>query len=247
VSHAATLVGFDPNKDLAVLKVDPEALSLTPLVHGSSADLLVGQKVVAIGNPFGLDHTVTTGIISALGREMTSLAGTTIEDVIQTDAAINPGNSGGPLLDSSGRLIGVNTMIISPARQSAGISFAVPIDTMKRIVPALIRNGRIRTVGLGIRIVPDAVAKRWGVEGVVIREVLVGGAAARTSLRGMEVDRHGNIESFDVIVAIDDEPIRGFGDLFSALDGHNPGDPVRVRYRRNGHERETTVVLQLLD
>ncbi len=154
-SYDARVVGFDPNKDLAVLRIRTQDRKLVPLQHGGSAELVVGQKVLAIGNPFGLDHTLTTGVISALGREIPSLAGTLIEDVIQTDASINPGNSGGPLLDSSGRLIGVNTSIIGPAGQSAGIGFAVPSSTVNRIVPQLIRFGKVRRAGLGVRIFPD--------------------------------------------------------------------------------------------
>ena len=202
-THPATVVGYDLYKDLAVLKVETNPARLVPISRGRSSALVVGQKVLAIGNPFGLDHTLTVGVISALGREIQSLNSTTIEDVIQTDASINPGNSGGPLLDSAGRMIGVNTQIVSSTGQSAGIGFAVPVDTVDRIVPQLIKYGKVRRAGLGIRILADAYARQWGVSGVVVREVEKGSPAARAGLRGLSLDRSGTVLSFDAITAID--------------------------------------------
>jgi S1-C subfamily serine protease len=215
-------------------------------VHGSSKDLVVGQKVLAIGNPFGLDHTLTTGVISALGREMQSLANTTIEDVIQTDASINPGNSGGPLLDSHGRLIGVNTSIISASGQSAGISFAVPVDTVKRVIPQLIKEGRVRRVGIGVSILPDNYAVKWGLEGVIVRDVVSGGPAADAGVRPMEVDRRGNV-FVDVIVGINDTKIRNFDDLFRAFDVREPNEKVTVHIMREGRETVIEMALQEIE
>ncbi len=252
-THDARLVGVDPNKDLAILKIKDDIPDLRPLVRGDSRKLTVGQKVLAIGNPFGLDHSLTTGIVSALDREMPSIAGTTIENVIQTDASINPGNSGGPLLNSAGELIGVSTMIVGPARQSAGIGFAVPVDTVKRIVPQLIEHGRVKRVGLGVQILPDSLAQRWGAEGVIIREPLPGGPASRAGLRSIEIDRRGNVYSYDVIVGINDTAIKNYDDLYQALEDRQDGETVVVHYRRRGpdekklSEREVEVVLRDLD
>jgi S1-C subfamily serine protease len=244
----AELVGFDPNKDLAVLKIDAPADKLLPVRRGDSESLVVGQKVLAIGNPFGLDHTLTVGVISALGREIQSLAEppTTIEDVIQTDASINPGNSGGPLLDSAGRMIGVNTQIVSRSGQSAGIGFAVPVATVERIVPQLIRYGKVRRAGLGIQIVPDSYARQWGIAGVIIRAVNPGSPAERAGLRSLRADSRV-IRSFDAIVGIEDQRVRNFNDLYQALDGREPGDEVSIRYQRDGVERTTQLRLVSLD
>jgi S1-C subfamily serine protease len=246
-THAARVVGVDPNKDLAVLKIEANPARLAPVKRGRSAQLVVGQKVLAIGNPFGLDHTLTVGVISALGREIQSVAGTTIDNVIQTDASINPGNSGGPLLDSAGGMIGVNTQIVSPAGQSAGIGFAVPVDTIERIVPQLIQYGKVRRAGLGIRILQDAYAQQWGLSGVIVREVSTEGPAGRAGLRSMRVDRRGTVLSFDVITAIDDAAIAGYDDLYQALDGREPGDRVIVHYQRDGQKLETSLRLRELD
>jgi DegP2 peptidase. Serine peptidase. MEROPS family S01B len=167
-SYDAVLIGADPDHDLAVLRINPAKLDIPPVMIGSSEDLRVGQKVLAIGNPFGLDSTLTTGIISALGRSIQSMTNRYIHDVIQTDAAINPGNSGGPLLDSFGRLIGVNTAIISPSGSYAGIGFAVPVDTINRIATQLISSGRVERPGLGVSLVPDHIMAKWDIEGVCI-------------------------------------------------------------------------------
>jgi S1-C subfamily serine protease len=246
-SYDARVVGFDPNKDLAVLRIRTQDRKLVPLQHGDSAELVVGQKVLAIGNPFGLDHTLTTGVISAVGREIPSLAGTLIEDVIQTDASINPGNSGGPLLDSSGRLIGVNTSIVGPAGQSAGIGFAVPSSTVNRIVPQLIRFGKVRRAGLGVRILPDYVAERWGVDGVIVRDLSPGNAAQRAGLQPIRVDRWGSVTSFDLIVGIDDDTVSSYNDLYRALDGRKAGESIQVHFDRSGRRHTTDLVLQEID
>ena len=180
--------------------------------------------MLAIGNPFGLDRTLTTGIISALGREFPTQGGFVIEDVIQTDASINPGNSGGPLIDSAGRLIGMNTAIYSPSGTSAGIGFAIPVDTVARIVPQLIRFGKVRRAGLGVTVLSDHVVRAWGVRGVVVREVLAGSEAARAGLRSIGLDRRGNVISADIVTAIDGHTIDNFAELANELDDRDPGE-----------------------
>jgi len=241
----ARLVGFAPDKDLAVLKIDAPESQLKPLAVGSSKDLQVGQKVFAIGNPFGLDQTLTTGIVSALGREIRSLTDRAIEDVIQTDAAINPGNSGGPLLDSAGRLIGVNTQIASPSGASAGIGFAIPVDTVNRIVPELIRHGRIERPMLGVVIWPESVARELGVRGVLLREVNPGSSAERAGLRGTEFDDMGRPRRLgDLIVKIEDRSVDNADELLDALVQYNVGDEVRVTFLRGGVTQTVTVRLQ---
>lgn len=246
VTRDARVVGVEPRKDIAVLHFDTEGLDLEPLPLGTSASLAVGQKVLAIGNPFGLDRTLTTGIISALGREFPTQGGFLIEDVIQTDASINPGNSGGPLLDSRGRVIGVNTAIYSPSGASAGIGFAIPIDTVGRIVPQLIRFGQVRRVGLGVRVLSDQIVQRWGLAGVGIREVTPGTEAARAGLRSVRADRYGRVESVDILVGLDGEPIDGFASLANALDGREPGERVTLSVRRDDETVEIEIHLQEL-
>jgi S1-C subfamily serine protease len=246
-TYEAEVVGVEPNKDLAVLKIDAGPEELDPVRVGDSGDLLVGQKVLAVGNPFGLDQTLTTGIISALGREIQSVAGTLIEDVIQTDASINPGNSGGPLLDSSGRLIGVNTAIVSPSGSSAGIGFAVPVNVVKRVVPQLIRYGKVKRAGLGVALIRDDLARRWRVTGVIVQAVQAGGPAEKAGMQNMEVDRRGHVLSYDVIVGIDDRNVADYNDLFQALDGKKPGEEVTVRFLRGEEEHRAKVKLVELD
>jgi S1-C subfamily serine protease len=242
--YPATLVGVEPYKDLAVLRAEAPSAILVPLELGDSSTLLVGQKVLAIGNPFGFDQTLTTGIISALGREMKSVVGTTIQDVIQTDASINPGNSGGPLIDSRGRLIGLNTAIYSPTGTSLGIGFAVPVSHIKRVVPALISRGRVTHAGFGVELLPDIYAQRWGVQGVIIRGVQRGSAAERNDLQGMVQDQWGRVELGDVIVAVDGKKVATFDDLYTALEPHQPGERVTVRVRRGDRERNVEITLQ---
>jgi S1-C subfamily serine protease len=246
-SQDAVLVGVDRTKDLAVLKLESGASGIEALKLGDSRALVVGQKVIAIGNPFGLDQTLTTGVVSALGRKMQSAGATTIADVVQTDASINPGNSGGPLLDSRGHLIGINTAIYSTSGSSAGIGFAVPSATVAQVVPQLIRYGEVKRVGLGIAYVRDRTAQRWGVEGVIIEEVLRGGAAERAGLEPLYVDTRGRIRLGDVIVAIDGKTVRRFDDLFTALDGRESGDTVLLRVQRDGKSMDLKLSLQQIN
>jgi S1-C subfamily serine protease len=243
----ARLVGMAPDQDLAVLSINAPPKLLRPLPIGRSTGLQVGQNVFAIGNPFGLDQTLTTGIISALGREINAVSGRTIPDVIQTDAAINPGNSGGPLLDSAGRLIGVNTAIYSPSGSSAGIGFAVPVDTVNRVVPQLIRHGRVIRPGLGGRFANDATAQRMGINGVLTVEVTEGSAAAAAGLQGMRRNRQGDLILGDVIVEIDQEPIASLDDMMRVLDQYNVGDTVSVVVLRNGRRLTLPVTLEALN
>jgi S1-C subfamily serine protease len=239
----AVLVGFAPEKDLAVLRIEAPADRLRPIPLGRSHDLLVGQKVLAIGNPFGLDQTLTTGVISALGREIDSLAGIPIRDVVQTDAAINPGNSGGPLLDSAGRLIGVNTQIVSTSGAYAGIGFAIPVDTVNRVVPDLIAFGQVRRPTLGVESVNDATTRRLGLEGALIARVLPGSGAERAGIRGIERDRRGRPVLGDVIVAIDDQPVRSSRDLFVLLEERQIGERVKVTVLRGNRSVDIEIEL----
>jgi len=243
-THDARIIGVDPDHDLAVLQIKASKNQLNPLDIGNSSDLLVGQQVLAIGNPFGLDHTLTTGVVSALGRSIKSVNDRTIEGVIQTDAAINPGNSGGPLLNSSGKLIGVNTQIVSPSGAFAGIGFAVPVGIIKRIVPQLIQYGKVIRPGLGISLIPDSMARRWGITGIVIARVQPGSAAAKAGLTSLEELQSGRIRLGDVIISIDGEPVKSYDDLARILDRHNVGDRVTLGLRQNNKERTIKITLQ---
>jgi S1-C subfamily serine protease len=244
-TYAATIVGTAPDKDIAVLHIDAPPTKLLPLPVGQSSNLKVGMKVLAIGNPFGLDQTLTTGVISGLGREIKSVSGRPITDVIQTDASINPGNSGGPLLDSAGRLIGINTAIYTQVGQSAGIGFAVPVDTVNAIVPQLLKHGKIVRPGLGISIANDQHAARGGIDGVVIMQVVPNGAAAQAGLSGA-TSVVGGIIPGDIIVGIDNAVIHKQNDLFKALDAHKVGDVVDVHVdnKQTGKRRTVKVTLQ---
>ena len=245
--HQAKLVGADPDHDLAVLQIQVPETSVEPLAVGTSQDLRVGQKVLAIGNPFGLDHTLTTGVVSALGRTIKSLSNRTIEGVVQTDAAINPGNSGGPLLDSAGRLIGVNTQIVSPSGAYAGIGFAVPVDMVNRIVPELIKHGKLIRPGLGVSLVPDAMARRWGIKGLVIGKVSSGGAAERAGLKGARETPSGRIELGDVVVAVAGKPVTTIDELMAVLEQHKVGDQVTVEIVRANRREKVSVTLQAVN
>ena len=245
--HQAKLVGADPDHDLAVLQIQGSDGQLEPMVIGSSHDLRVGQKVLAIGNPFGLDHTLTTGVVSALGRTIKSMSNRTIEGVVQTDAAINPGNSGGPLLDSAGRLIGVNTQIVSPSGAYAGIGFAVPVDTVNRIVPELIKHGKLIRPGLGVSLVPDAMAKRWGIKGVIIGKVTRGGAADRAGLKGARETMTGQIQLGDILVAVSGKTVTTIDDLMDAMEKHKIGDHVTVEILRGNRLEKVSVTLQAVN
>ncbi|MFQ5561591.1 MAG: S1C family serine protease [Nitrospinota bacterium] len=244
-SYDAELVGSDPDHDLAVLKINASASKLRPVLLGNSDFLRVGQKVLAIGNPFGLDSTLTTGIVSALGRSIEAITGRTIHDVIQTDAAINPGNSGGPLLDSFGRLIGINTAIISPSGSNAGIGFAVPVSTVNYSVSQMIAYGRVERPGIGVTLLPDYLSARLQLEGVPIFRVLPGGAAEKAGLQGIE-EVGGEIRLGDVIVAVDNKKVLKTNDLISILDRFKVGDEVRVKYIRRGVPNEIWVILRAM-
>jgi S1-C subfamily serine protease len=242
----ARLVGYFADKDLAVLKVDAPKGKLKPLPLGRSDDLQVGQKVYAIGNPFGLDQTLTTGIISALGREIDSVNKRPIKNVIQSDAAINPGNSGGPLLDSAGLLIGVNTAIYSTTGVSAGIGFAIPVDEVNRVVPELIKNGKVTKPGLGVTLAPDNLSKQWVPEGVVVLDVLPEGAAAKAGIRGSSRMKTGNIVLGDIIKSVDGKQIKVLKDLYSVLDAKKVGDVVKVMILREEVETGFDITLMPL-
>ncbi|HEY9104710.1 S1C family serine protease [Chitinimonas sp.] len=233
-TYKAILVGAFPDRDLAVLRIKAPAEKLRPIVLGRSADLQVGQKVYAIGNPFGLDQTLTTGIVSALGREIESVTRRPIRGVIQTDAAINPGNSGGPLLDSSGRLIGVNTMIYSPSGASAGIGFAIPVDEVNRVVPRLIRDGGYLRPSLGISAAPPEFNRALGLPpGVAVIGAVRGGPANKAGVRPFMRDGLGNIVLGDVIVAVNGKTIGSYDQLLEVLESFKVGEAVNLRVWRN--------------
>lgn len=242
-AYAAEVIGRAPEKDLAVLRMldPPDDLSTLPI--GDSTELAVGRKVLAIGNPFGLDTTLTTGIVSALGREINSPSGRRIRGVIQTDAAINPGNSGGPLLNSLGQLVGVNTAIYSPSGGSAGIGFAIPVNTVREVVPQLISYGRILRPIMGLELASDRWRKRYGIEGVPVVRVFPGLPAAEAGLRGAWRSARGEVRLGDVITAIDDAPVRSQDDYFSIMEAHKPGDRVIVTTRLGREERRLKVTL----
>ena len=239
----ARVVGRAPGKDLAVLKIDAPKELLRSLALGHSGNLAVGQKVLALGNPFGLDQTLTVGVVSALGRDLESPDGRTIHDVIQTDAAINPGNSGGPLLDSSGRLVGVNTAIYSPSGAYAGVGFAVPVDTVRRIVPQLIRYGEPIHPGIGVGVMNDYAAARYGFKGVAITEVVRGGPAYEAGLEAVQVDRRGGVYG-DVIVGVDGIRVRTLAELRDRFeDAGGAGTEVTLTILRQGRQRELQIEL----
>lgn len=235
---AAEVVGLAPNYDIAVVRVTGRAAIPAPIPIGSSADLKTGQWVFAVGNPFGLDQTLTTGVISALKRRLPTAAGREISGVIQTDAAINPGNSGGPLLDSAGRVIGVNTAIISPSGTSAGIGFAIPIDVVNRVVPELIGKGRVPTPGIGIIVGSEELAARAGVEGVIIIRTTPNSPAERAGLRG--VDMATGVLG-DVIVAVNDRAARRLADLTEILEGLKLPTTVSLTVQRGSQRRTMSV------
>ncbi len=235
-----------PDKDIAVLHISAPKSKLVPITVGSSHDLQVGQSTFAIGNPYGLDHTLTTGIVSALGREITSPNDQPIRGVIQTNAAINPGNSGGPLLDSSGRLIGMNTAILSKSGTFGGIGFAIPVDEINRVVPQLINHGKVVRPRLGVQIAEDQQARQVGVkEGALIVRVFPNSPAEAAGLRGVEEDDQGRIVLGDVITAIDDKPVKTGKDLFSILEQYKPGDTVTVTYLRDGQKHQAKATLEV--
>ena len=245
--HDAVLAGAAPDYDLAVLRISAPASRLTPVMVGTSHDLRVGQKTLAIGNPFGLDHTLTTGVVSALGRTIKSVSGREISDVIQTSASINPGNSGGPLLDSFGRLIGVNTAIVSPSGASAGIGFAVPVDTVNRVVPQLISRGKVTRAGLGIRLVCDHVAAGWTDKGVLVGRVPPGSAGAKAGLNGLRETRDGRLILGDIITAADGQSVKTCEELRAVLEKHRVGDAIEIEYLRGTRRYQAKVILQSVE
>ena len=243
-SYDARLVGQFPDRDLAVLRIEAPKDKLPPIAVGSSRELLVGQRVYAIGNPFGLDQTLTIGVISALNREIESFNGRSIRGVVQTDAAINPGNSGGPLLDSAGRLIGVNTQIASPSGASAGIGFAIPVDEVNRIVPRLIRDGRFVRPSIGVSAGPPNLQRALNLpKGVAIVQVGNGTPAARAGLLPFRLGSRGEVLAGDVITALNDEPVHDFDDMLTLLENRQPGETVALTVWREGRSRRQNLVL----
>ena len=246
-NYKAALVGASPAHDIAVLKIGISAKRPPPLPVGESHNLKTGQKVFAIGNPFGLDWTLTTGIVSALDRSLPTENGTTIEHLIQTDAAINPGNSGGPLLDSAGRLIGINTAIFSPSGASAGIGFAVPVNTINRVVPELIRTGKYIRPALGIEVdeeINQRLKADLNVNGVVILRVAKGSTAEIAGLKGAKVSRDGGIVAGDIIVAVEGKPVDSVGKLLAIFDDYKIGSTVRISVLRGRTKLDIPVALQ---
>ncbi len=240
----ARVVGAEPRKDIAVLKVVlPADLGAQPIPVADSGQVLVGQTAIAIGSPFGLEQSMSRGIISALGRSIPGVGGPTIRHVIQTDASVNPGNSGGPLLDSRGHLIGMNTAIYSKSGSSAGISFAIPSNTVQRIAAQIIRFGKVKQVGFGIEVFRDEVSARMGVDGVVVMNVAKGGGGDLGGLRGTKRKGNGDIIWGDVIVRINNAAIANYDDLYNALDQYEAGIEVDVAVNRQG--KMTTLRIRL--
>jgi S1-C subfamily serine protease len=241
----AALVGAAPDRDLAVLQITAPASKLQPIAVGESTNLLVGQKVFAIGNPFGLDQTLTTGVVSALGREITAVTGRTIHDVIQTDAAINPGNSGGPLLDSAGRLIGVNTAIYSPSGGSSGIGFAVPVGEVNRVVPQIISKGKVLRPGLGVTLANRSLTRDLGLEGVLVLKVLPGTSAEQAGLRGTSQVGDGLVLG-DIILALNGRKVTDYDSLRDEVERYEVGATVVLTLLRDDATAEVSVRLEAL-
>lgn len=242
-SFDAKITGIAPDYDLAVLKIDAPAEILHPVQIPTKYKLEVGHQVYAIGNPFGLDTTLSAGIISALGRTITSMTDRKIYNVIQTDAAINPGNSGGPLLNSCGKVIGINTAIMSPSGAYSGIGFAVPYDTVTRIVPQLVKNGRVTRAGLGMQLMPDHVAARAGIKGVAIYAVYKNTPAEKTGMQGIHMNKRGELLFGDIITAVNSVEVETIEDLQALLDPLAPGQEVLLRIDRQGKTREVKLAL----
>ena len=239
-SYPADLVGYSKEKDIAVLKIKAPQKKLKPIKTGKSTNLRVGQFVLAIGNPFGLDYTLTTGVISALDREIQSQSGIPIRDIIQTDAAINPGNSGGPLLNSSGELIGVNTAIYSPSGGSSGIGFAIPVDVVRWVVSDIMKFGEVRRAVIGVSTVSDYNARAFGIDkGVIIYSVYQGSAAAKAGLKGTTKNSLG-----DIITGINGSTVKNNADLILTLEKYKAGDKIQLTILRDNKELKVPVVLQ---
>ncbi len=242
----AVLVGVAPDKDLAVLQIDAPLHLLRPIPVGESENLQVGQKVFAVGNPFGLDQTITAGIISALGREIKAITGRKIRNMIQTDAAINPGNSGGPLLDSAGRLIGVNTAIYSPSGTYAGVGFAVPVGEINRVIPQLIKNGKLIRPGIGVTLADARLVKRLGVNGVLVLGVQPGGPAHKAGIRPTQQFAN-EIVLGDIITSISSRDVQSYDDIRTELERYSIGDTISVGILRDGENMDLTLQLSMLD
>ena len=243
-TYDARHIWASPEMDMAVLQISAPKNKLHPILIGSSSDLKVGQITYAIGNPFGLDQSLTNGIVSALGREIDSTNGHTIRGAIQTSAAINPGNSGGPLLDSAGRLIGMNTAIVSPSGGFAGIGFAIPVDQINQTVPQLIQHGRIIRPQLGVQVAETQLAQQLGVnEGVLILKVIPGSRAGQAGLRGTRRDESGRIQLGDVIVSVDGKAMAQVQDLNATLDPHKSGDTITLTIVRDEQRQDIHVTL----
>ncbi|MCW5212802.1 trypsin-like peptidase domain-containing protein [Desulfobulbus sp. TB] len=241
----ASLVGAAPDRDLAVLQISAPADKLPPIMVGESENLLVGQKVFAIGNPFGLDQTLTTGVVSALGREIKSVTNRSIHNVIQTDAAINPGNSGGPLLDSAGRLIGVNTMIYSPSGASSGVGFAVPVHEVNRVVPQIIRHGKMVRPGLGISIAPENVIRELNLEGILILNVAASSSAEKAGLQGTR-QVWGGLILGDIILGINGARVKDYNQLRDEVEKYQVGETVTLTLVRDNRQVDIDVVLEAM-
>lgn len=245
-TYPAKVVGIERKKDIAVLKIDAPASELTPIAKPKPGEpIVVGQKALAIGNPFGFDHTLTTGVISAIGRDRPGYGQVTIKDMIQTDCSINMGNSGGPLLNAHGQLIGMNTMIASTSQSSAGIGFAIPVSTIQIIVPQIIEKGHAEQIGMGITVLSDNVARNYGIKGVVIESVADKSPAAKAGLRGITVNQQGAFIG-DIIIGINDKRVTTYDELYSALDGKAAGDSVKVKIVRDNKEMTLDVKLYKL-
>ncbi|MBC98238.1 MAG: 2-alkenal reductase [Halobacteriovoraceae bacterium] len=246
-TYEAEVVGTYPQKDIAVLKLKKKPSKLYPVTPGKSKTLKVGQKAMAIGNPFGLDHTITSGIISATGRKIRGVGGVHINGMIQTDCSINPGNSGGPLYDSQGRVIGMNTMIYSASGSSAGVGFSVPIDTINSIVPQIIKHGKVKRPGLGITLLEERLKHYFGIEkGIVVKYVSPSSPAAESGLEGIQKDRRGRYILGDIILEIDGQEVNDYDEIFNVLDKYNVGDKVDVTYLRGDEKRTTKLKLMEL-
>lgn len=247
-SAEAKIVGLEPRKDIAVLKVKlPQGLNIEPIATANSSDLLVGQSTFAIGSPFGLEQTFTHGVVSALGRAIPGAGGPTIRDVIQTDASINPGNSGGPLLDSRGFLIGMNTAIYSQSGSSAGIGFAIPVNTIRRIADQLIAHGKVIQPGLGVRIFKDEVAQNLGIKGVIVAEVEKNGGAAQAGIRGTKRTADGEIDWGDVIIGINGKTITNYDDMYNTLESAHVSDTVEVVFLRGARKMTVKIKLEAVE
>lgn len=242
----AHLIGFDKRSDIAVLRLEstkdlPKSIYKSHIPLGDSNKLQVGQLAFVIGNPYGLDKTLTTGVISALDRDLPEIDSISGQGMIQTDASVNPGNSGGPLLDSRGRLIGMNSMIVSKTGHSSGIAFAIPVDTIKQVVKEIIRYGKFLRPSIGVNTLSDYMAARISFQGVIIKSIEPGSSAAKAGLKGFYTKRDGSIGIGDVIVGIDKYRVNSLAEYYHLLDSKKAGDSILVTYYRNGKARKATL------